>query len=274
MPYLISSDRVSTRALYSCDDYIAHSISWGKHRYVRREGTPGKYRYIYPEDLKTAGSRLVTGAKNLASRAASTASSAYKSARTTVRNATQATASAVKSAYKATGFPQGSEYRRAFDSSLRASGNVAAAKDPIKTPELGGKNDPRRSRAIARSNEISKRAQTRTNKAWEEYRGTFAKSLDDAAYDIAYAIQDFAKSKIGVDGRRRVRNARDLYVRFGDPDSYTDEYSQRYFSECARYGETFLGTMEKLLRTKYASAYPYFTSDEMLTRWAGQSYYR
>lgn len=44
---LISSDEVSVASLY-----IAHGLSWGKHRYVKREGSAGHYTYIYPEDLK------------------------------------------------------------------------------------------------------------------------------------------------------------------------------------------------------------------------------
>lgn len=44
---LISNDAVSI-------DVLCHADSWGSHRYVRREGSPGNYRYIYPEDLNRA----------------------------------------------------------------------------------------------------------------------------------------------------------------------------------------------------------------------------
>lgn len=51
MNLISNSDYISTSALYGPS--IQHGlISWIKHRYVRREGTPGNYRYIYPEDLK------------------------------------------------------------------------------------------------------------------------------------------------------------------------------------------------------------------------------
>lgn len=44
---LISNNAVSISAL-------CHADSWGSHRYVRREGSPGNYRYIYPEDINRA----------------------------------------------------------------------------------------------------------------------------------------------------------------------------------------------------------------------------
>lgn len=44
---LVSDNMIST-------DVIRHADSWGSHRYVRREGSPGNYRYIYPEDLNRA----------------------------------------------------------------------------------------------------------------------------------------------------------------------------------------------------------------------------
>lgn len=51
MKLISNSDYISTSALYGPS--IQHGlISWIKHRYVRREGTPGNYSYIYPEDLK------------------------------------------------------------------------------------------------------------------------------------------------------------------------------------------------------------------------------
>ena len=51
MKLISNSDYISTSALYGPS--IQHGlISRIKHRYVRREGTPGNYRYIYPEDLK------------------------------------------------------------------------------------------------------------------------------------------------------------------------------------------------------------------------------
>lgn len=61
MNYITNPDRVSTEAL-------SHGLTWGSHRYVRREGSPGNYRYIYPEDLKpTRGvgghSAAITGFK-------------------------------------------------------------------------------------------------------------------------------------------------------------------------------------------------------------------
>lgn len=47
MNYITNTDRVSTEAL-------SHGLTWGSHRYVRREGSPGNYRYIYPEDINRA----------------------------------------------------------------------------------------------------------------------------------------------------------------------------------------------------------------------------
>lgn len=51
MNYITNTDRVSTEAL-------SHGLTWGSHRYIRREGTPGNYRYIYPEDKPSFVSRV------------------------------------------------------------------------------------------------------------------------------------------------------------------------------------------------------------------------
>lgn len=34
------------------NEYLAHARSRGPHKYVRREGTSGHYKYIYAEDLR------------------------------------------------------------------------------------------------------------------------------------------------------------------------------------------------------------------------------
>lgn len=51
--FITDKNHISTAPLYETD-YLSHGIQWGKHRYVRREGSPGNYRYIYPEDLNRA----------------------------------------------------------------------------------------------------------------------------------------------------------------------------------------------------------------------------
>lgn len=61
---------ISTYALYHPNDaYLEHGLSWGKHRYIKRTGTPGNYKYTYAEDLRNAGRNLASGARNLVSRA-------------------------------------------------------------------------------------------------------------------------------------------------------------------------------------------------------------
>lgn len=44
---LISNDRVSTSALY-----LEHGLFNRIHKYIRREGTPGNYKYIYKENVQ------------------------------------------------------------------------------------------------------------------------------------------------------------------------------------------------------------------------------
>ena len=34
------------------EDYLAHARSRGSHKYIRREGSSGHYKYIYAEDLR------------------------------------------------------------------------------------------------------------------------------------------------------------------------------------------------------------------------------
>ncbi len=34
------------------DEHLAHARSRGPHKYIRREGTSGHYKYIYAEDLR------------------------------------------------------------------------------------------------------------------------------------------------------------------------------------------------------------------------------
>lgn len=82
---------ISTYALYHPNDvYLEHGLSWGKHRYIKRTGTPGNYKYFYAEDLRNAGRNLASGARNLVTRAGSTASNAVSGVRRAVRNAGQA----------------------------------------------------------------------------------------------------------------------------------------------------------------------------------------
>ncbi len=82
---------ISTYALYHPNDaYLEHGLSWGKHRYIKRTGTPGNYKYTYAEDLRNAGRNLASGARNLVSRAGAAASNAASRVRRTVRNGSQA----------------------------------------------------------------------------------------------------------------------------------------------------------------------------------------
>lgn len=269
MPYLVSSDRVSTRALYSRDDYIAHSISWGKHRYVRREGTPGKYRYIYPEDLKSAGSRLVTGAKNLASRAASTASSAYKSARMTVHNATQAAA-------RATGVQQRQSYKRAeaerkkWADVAKSAGPGAFGKDYKGGFEnLALHQQPSRyiSKNLDRAYDRSRQAKKAYDKTPLGYLERAAEAAKGIPSDVKYDVESFLHSKVGLGHRHNIDVSRSIFVSadkklkasgaIGSPEwrSAAPEYDrayEAYRNALQDYGKTFLGSIESLLNTEYS----------------------
>lgn len=107
MNYITNKDHISTAALHD-PNYLSHGISWGSHRYVRREGSPGNYRYIYPEDLRNVGQNLVSGAKNLVTRAGNAAQNASQAVSRTARNAGQAVGRAI-------GTTQRASYNRAYD---------------------------------------------------------------------------------------------------------------------------------------------------------------
>ena len=162
MNLISNSNYISTDALYS-ENTMVHSFSWGNHRYVRREGSPGKWRYIYPEDLKKAGQRLVSG----------------------VRNAVANTRDTARQIYTNAGFPQRKAYRRALDTWEKAlTTSRVTTSDPIKSPKLGNKNDPRRSRALARAGVIERKAHRTVGEAYAQYAGTIADAIDDAGYNI------------------------------------------------------------------------------------------
>lgn len=242
-PFITDKNHISTSALYD-PNYLSHGIQWGKHRYVRREGSVGNWRYIYPEDLKKAGQNLVSGTRNLVSKAGN----------------------AVKQVSKAAGFPQRKEYIRAQNNLRIATGNTLRAQDPLKTPELGNKNDPRRSKAIARAAEIERNVGPKMGEAYKQYSGTFAEAFDDISGDVSYEVERFLNSKVGIGQRKNIDIARSRFVSLDKKIKNTvmgsqeylalvDEYNaayKAYTDSLQRYGKTFLGSIENFLNTDYS----------------------
>ena len=109
MNYITNKDLVSARALYG-PAYLSHGlISWAKHRYVKREGSKGNYKYIYPEDLASRrASRNERGAtlfgdKRLRTSARASAAQARrleKATKRAERKATRLEAKAIKASIR------------------------------------------------------------------------------------------------------------------------------------------------------------------------------
>ncbi len=102
---------ISTYALYHPNDaYLEHGlISWVKHRYIKREGTPGNYKYIYPRDLaarrasRNDSEATLFGDRTLRSAARSSAAQARRLERSTrraERRAQRLESRALQTAYK------------------------------------------------------------------------------------------------------------------------------------------------------------------------------
>lgn len=102
---------ISTYALYHPNDvYLEHGlISWVKHRYIKREGTKGNYKYIYPEDLaarratRNENGATLFGNRTLRTAARASASQARRLARSTrraERKAQRLEERAIRTAYK------------------------------------------------------------------------------------------------------------------------------------------------------------------------------
>ena len=66
--FITNTDHVCTSVLYRKDsEYLQHGLfNWGKHKYIKRTGTPGHYVYTYAENVRNAGRNLVSRARSTA----------------------------------------------------------------------------------------------------------------------------------------------------------------------------------------------------------------
>lgn len=250
MNYITNKDHISTAALHD-PNYLSHGLSWGKHRYVRREGSPGNYRYIYPEDLRNAGQNLASGAKNLVSRAGTAVSSA-------ARNAGQAVG-------RATGFTQRKEMQR-----TQAQHRVAEARLNRSMQEYDGSEGANRRFSVAARQES--RADENAMNARIAYSKTpLAKAeaaiknapgfIKDLPSDVSYEVKQFLSSSVGVGQRKTVNNYRAELDRAKDAlenanlateagrvasRNFDKAYSD-YRNALSNYGETFFGSIRKML---------------------------
>lgn len=270
MNYITNKDYISTAALHD-PNYLSHGISWGSHRYIKREGTPGHYTYTYPEDLRNVGQNLVSGAKNLASRAGNT-----------VQNAGQAVGRAIgitqrKEMQKAQG-----QYRAATAKLNRSMSEYDGTDSSDQRFKMALRNQSRAAHNVSSAESTySKTPLGRAEQATRDVR-EFIKSIpDEIKYQvevgIPYDVDHFINSTVGVQSRRNLVAARNEYN--AALEAYKDaaiaagtRTSNSYFlvpvdSESraivnrldsafdkvrdARraYGKSWLGSMENLLNT-------------------------
>lgn len=280
MNYITNKDHISTSALYD-PNYLSHGLSWGSHRYIKREGTPGHYTYTYPEDLRNAGQQLVTGAKNLVTSAGNAVQNASQTVSGAARNAGQAVGRAV-------GFTQRKEMQKA-----QAQHRVAEARLNRSMQEYDGSEGANRRFSVAARQEsradenamntriaYSKTPLGRAEQATRDAR-EFIKSIpDEIKYQvevgIPYDVDHFINSTVGIQKRRELLKARDAYNQAldaykeaagldsnGRRNTYLiptnlEEYaivnrlnsaSDSYIAASRAYGKSWLGSMEKLLNT-------------------------
>lgn len=270
MNYITNKDHISTTALYD-PNYLIHGLSWGSHRYVRREGSPGNYRYIYPEDLRNVGQNLVSGAKNLVTRAGNAAQNASQAVSRTARNAGQAVGRAI-------GTTQRASYQRAESERKKWSNvyNKDARYGGIYSHDYqGGFSD--KAPYQQPSQYVTKnlnRAYDTADRARKEYKKTplgklesAAETIKDLPSDIAYYGERFLRSDVGIGQRKDIDRARDAFTRarnaldrsgaMGSEEwrrnapAYDEAY-RNYRDSISKYGKTFLGSIEGLLNTQYS----------------------
>lgn len=258
-PFITDKNHISTSALYD-PNYLSHGIQWGKHRYVRREGSVGNWRYIYPEDLKKTGQNLVTGAKNLVTRAGNAA-----------QNAGQAVGRAVGTTQRAT-------YKRAEAERKKwsAQWNKDSRFGGIYSHDYqGGFADKAPYQQPSRYVEKNlNRAYENADRARKEYKKTplgklesASETIKDLPSDIAYYGERFLRSDVGIGQRKDIDRAREAFTRARDALDRSgamgseewrrnapayDEAYRNYRDAISKYGKTFLGSIEGLLNTPYS----------------------
>lgn len=222
MTFVTDNDHISTSV-------ISHGLTWGSHRYIRREGTPGNYRYFYKEDMKPSdplkkgataivssmksqnpemfrgsirtpaqiASRVATGAKNLASKAGT-------------------------SVGRAIGVQQRQTYQRAETERKKWSDRFHADKKfgGIYAHDYKGgfENEAPYRQPSAYVTKNLNRAYEVSNRARKEYEKTplgkaekAADALKDMPSDVSYDVGQFLKSKVGVGYRDKINKSSGRY---------------------------------------------------------------
>ena len=260
---------ISTYALYHPNDgYLEHGLSWGKHRYIKRTGTPGNYKYTYAEDLRNAGRNLASGARNLVSRAGAAARRVGYSVGY-VTGATQK-----KRVYEAR-----ANYRTARDNADKAwrlvDTHARRADNDLKR-NYQDTSSPSYASALKRARRVNgqlydryDRAVDAENKARQEvndaelavYNAPLKRAIRavrDLPFNISLEVEDQVrkvKDKIGIDYRSSIMKARrnlELEQRYSRPGDYSLTKAQEQYDNAIRnYGQTFIGNMERILNTQF-----------------------
>lgn len=265
MNYLISNtDLVSTSSLYGSDDYIAHALNlqWGKHKYIRRTGTPGNYVYTYAQDLRNAGRKLVSNARSTARNVANRVGSAVGTTqRRNAINANLRSAGATARLNASMTTYDGS--RRADRDFRRASRAASGAENRARDARIAYSNTP-----LGKAEQVSKDVKKFIQGIPDEIRY-------QVRVGIPYDVNHFINSTIGIELRRNVKRAasdyasalnayRDAAVTAGTATSNSyfliptneqeraianrlDDAWSRYQDARRSYGKSFLGKMENLL---------------------------
>lgn len=258
---------ISTYALYHPNDaYLEHGLSWGKHSYIKREGTPGNYRYFYAEDLKKAGRGLTSAAKGLVNKARGAVSTASRSARNAVQNAGRAASNAI-------GLTQ---RKNVQSTALRYAGARANRLARENSYDGSARSQREYSNAVG----VESRAETAARDARIAYKKTplgkienalgvngenLKRAVQNIPSDVKYEVSHFATSKIGIGKKSEVQAARQRLEAatraykssgsvLGEDTPEWREYEaamNAHRDAVLDYGETFLGSMTRLLKGRY-----------------------
>lgn len=271
--YITSNTYISTSALYSPNEaYLEHGLfNWGKHKYIKRTGTPGHYVYTYAEDLKNSGRKLVSNARD---KIGSSARKASKSISTVARKVGDAVGSV-------TGSTQDRRARQALvarnAANTQQSRNAAIVRKTDRNNDAalkryskpGAHNYDSLLKSLREENaatydnyynsvDRAREAQAAYNRAnMEAYDAPVRKAIraiKDIPFNISLEVEDAVqkvKDKIGIGYRDSIIKARRKRDRYDFNADLYEMYDQQYRNVCYDYGQTFMGNMERVFNTQY-----------------------
>lgn len=205
--YITNRDHISTSALYSPNEAcLEHGLfNWGKHKYIKRTGTPGHYVYTYAEDLKKAGQRVSSGAKNLVSRASNVTRNALGANKREAVRQTRIRRDVARVAAAS------AKNNRNATQNLYVRQRYAPTNLPFKSMMEAHRA---RNRAEDREETAAKalrEAQWDYEKAVSEYKKT--------PMGVADSIKDFMRSTVGLGQRKKIKTIEKVYRKY-TLDSY------------------------------------------------------